>query len=214
MCGHKPSEKDSKLKSNNCQSDKTDVVCKLKALYCQVSQLLAKQMGKAGVWRQWDHQYCLFCRIDSRRSWWQEIWWRELQQSLIDSSVGSPAQLADPKKWHLIALAPSRMDLSFDVSVANESCTDLNLHADRCAVGHNSLLLIHDYDQLVINVYGYNRCGPVAKDSSMWTVSAVLLAYDKPFTGEKRYSLLYIGQFEFPSWNITCSQWGKSVWMT
>lgn len=60
-----------------------------------------------------------------------------------------------------------------------ESRTDLDSHADQCAVGHNSLI-VHDYDR-PINVSGYDPSGPIAKD--LRTVSAAL-AYDDPVSGE------------------------------
>ncbi|KAI2494466.1 Reverse transcriptase (RNA-dependent DNA polymerase) [Fragilaria crotonensis] len=66
---------------------------------------------------------------------------------------------------------------SLDVTV-EESRTDLDSHADQCAVGHNSLI-VHDYDR-PINVSGYDPAGPIAKD--MRTVSAAL-AYDDPLSG-------------------------------
>lgn len=59
-----------------------------------------------------------------------------------------------------------------------ESRTDLDSHANQCAVGHNSLI-VHDYDR-PITVSGYNPAGPIAKD--LRTVSAAL-AYD-PHSGE------------------------------
>ncbi len=65
------------------------------------------------------------------------------------------------------------------MSVAHESATDLDSHADQCAVGSNCLV-VHDYDR-PINVSGYNPSGPVAKD--LKTVSAAL-AYDDPVSGE------------------------------
>ena len=68
---------------------------------------------------------------------------------------------------------------SIDVNVTNESRTDLDSHADQCAIGRNALI-VHDYDR-PINVTGYNPTGPVAKD--LKTVSAAL-AYDDPVSGE------------------------------
>lgn len=67
---------------------------------------------------------------------------------------------------------------SLDITI-EESRTDLDSHADQCAVGHNSLI-VHDYDR-PINVSGYNPTGPIAKD--LRTVSAAL-AYDDPHSGE------------------------------
>ena len=67
---------------------------------------------------------------------------------------------------------------SVDVSVP-ESRTDLDSHADQCAVGRNALL-VHDYER-PINVTGYNPTGPVASD--LRTVSAAL-AYDDAVTGQ------------------------------
>ena len=58
----------------------------------------------------------------------------------------------------------------FDVSVMGESRTNLDSHADQCAVGHNSFL-IHNYDR-PINVSGFDPSGPIAKD--LRTVSAAL----------------------------------------
>jgi hypothetical protein len=60
-----------------------------------------------------------------------------------------------------------------------ESHTDLDSHADQCAVGSNALI-VHDYDK-PINVSGYNPNGPVAEN--MKTVSAAL-AYDDPVSSE------------------------------
>lgn len=68
---------------------------------------------------------------------------------------------------------------SLDVTVPNESRTDLDSHADQCAV-RNNCLVVHDYDR-PINVTGYDPSGPIAKD--LKTVSAAL-AYDDPLTGE------------------------------
>ena len=67
---------------------------------------------------------------------------------------------------------------SLDVTVT-ESQTDLDSHADQCAVGSNSLR-VHDYEK-PFNVSGYNPSGPIAKD--LKTVSAAL-AYDDPVSGE------------------------------
>jgi hypothetical protein len=67
---------------------------------------------------------------------------------------------------------------SLDVTI-DESATDLDSHADQCAVGNNALI-VHDYDR-PINVSGYNPSGPIAKD--LKTVSAAL-AYDDPVSGE------------------------------
>ena len=67
---------------------------------------------------------------------------------------------------------------SVDVTV-DESATDLDSHADQCAVGSNSLI-VHDYDR-PINVSGDNPSGPVDKD--LKTVLAAL-AYDDPVSGE------------------------------
>jgi Reverse transcriptase (RNA-dependent DNA polymerase) len=61
----------------------------------------------------------------------------------------------------------------------SESQTDLDSHADQCAVGSNSLI-VHDYER-PINVSGYDPNGPVAED--LKTVSAAL-AYDDPVSGE------------------------------
>ena len=47
---------------------------------------------------------------------------------------------------------------SVDVS-ADESRTDLDSHADQCAVGRN-VLVVHDYDH-PFNVTGYDPNGPV-----------------------------------------------------
>lgn len=67
---------------------------------------------------------------------------------------------------------------SVDVSVS-ESRTDLDSHADQCAVGRNALF-VHDYER-PINVSGYNPSGPVA--SNLRTVSAAL-AYDDAMSGQ------------------------------
>ena len=67
---------------------------------------------------------------------------------------------------------------AIDVSVT-ESQTDLDSHADQCAIGSNSLG-IHDFDR-PINVTGYNPNGPV--NSIICTVFAAL-AYDDVLTGE------------------------------
>ena len=76
-------------------------------------------------------------------------------------------------------LAALRTLGSLDVSVTNESHTDLDSHADQCAVGDNALI-IHDYKQL-INVSVCDPTGPIARD--LKTVSAAL-AYDDPVLGE------------------------------
>ena len=75
---------------------------------------------------------------------------------------------------------------SLDVSVVNESRTDLDSHADQCAVGRNALL-IHDYDR-PINVSGFHPSGPV--NNNLRQVSAAL-AYDDPFTGETTILLVH-----------------------
>ena len=60
-----------------------------------------------------------------------------------------------------------------------EAATDLDSHADQCAVG-SSLLVVLDYDR-PINVSGYNPSGPVAMDIK--TVSAALV-YNDPVSGK------------------------------
>ena len=67
---------------------------------------------------------------------------------------------------------------SIDVSVS-ESRTDLDSHADQCAVGRN-VLVVHDFDR-PINVTGYDPNGPIAND--LRTVSAAM-AYDDAISGE------------------------------
>lgn len=67
-----------------------------------------------------------------------------------------------------------------------ESQTDLDSHADQCAVGSNSLI-VHDYER-PINVSGYDPNGPVAAD--LKTVSAAL-AYDDPVSGETMILLVH-----------------------
>lgn len=67
---------------------------------------------------------------------------------------------------------------SIDVSV-NESRTDLDSHADQCAVGRN-VLVVHDFDR-PINVTGYNPNGAIAHD--LQTVTAAM-AYDDALTGQ------------------------------
>jgi hypothetical protein len=85
-------------------------------------------------------------------------------------------------------MAPLRVLGSLDISVANESRTDLDSHADQCAVGRNSLL-VHDYDR-PINVSGFNPSGPVSKNLRQVTAA---LAYDNPLTGETTILLVYQG---------------------
>jgi hypothetical protein len=60
-----------------------------------------------------------------------------------------------------------------------ESRTDLDSHADQCAIGRNALL-VHDYDR-PIDVSGYDPTGPIA--TNLRTVSAAL-AYDDALTGQ------------------------------
>ena len=60
-----------------------------------------------------------------------------------------------------------------------ESRTDLDSHADQCAIDRNALL-VHNFDR-PINVSGYNPNGPLAKD--LRTVAAAL-AYDDAVTGQ------------------------------
>lgn len=67
---------------------------------------------------------------------------------------------------------------ALDVTV-EESRTDLDSHADQCAVGRN-VLIVHDYER-PINVSGYDPAGPIARD--LRTVSAAM-AYDDPTSGE------------------------------
>ena len=57
--------------------------------------------------------------------------------------------------------------------------TDLDSHANQCALGSNSLI-VQVYDR-PINVSGYNPSGPVNKD--LKTVSAAL-AHNDPVSGE------------------------------
>ena len=57
--------------------------------------------------------------------------------------------------------------------------TDLDLHADQCAIGSNALVF-HDFDR-PINVTGYDPNGPV--HSNLRTVSSAL-AYDNGLTGK------------------------------
>ena len=82
------------------------------------------------------------------------------------------------------------------MSVANESRTDLDSHADQCAVGRNSLL-VHDYDR-PINVSGFHPSGPI--NNNLRQVSAAL-AYDDPFTGETTILLvhqaIYVPELEY-----------------
>lgn len=68
---------------------------------------------------------------------------------------------------------------SVDVSVS-ESRTDLDSHADQCAVGRNALF-VHDYER-PINVSGYNPSGPVA--SNLRTAVSAALAYDDAMSGQ------------------------------
>ncbi len=63
-----------------------------------------------------------------------------------------------------------------DVSVMAEARTDQDSHADQCAVSHNSLYIVHDYDRL--NVSGYDPSGSIAKD--LCTISAALAYYIHP----------------------------------
>jgi hypothetical protein len=60
-----------------------------------------------------------------------------------------------------------------------ETRTDLDSHADQCAIGSNSLV-IHDFDR-PINVTGFDPNGPV--HNNLRTVSAAI-AYDDALTGE------------------------------
>ena len=60
-----------------------------------------------------------------------------------------------------------------------ESRTDLDSHADQCAIGSNALV-IHDFDHPV-NVTGYNPNVPVNRN--LRTVPGALL-YDNASTGE------------------------------
>jgi hypothetical protein len=59
----------------------------------------------------------------------------------------------------------------------NKNTTDLDLHADQCVVGSNSLI-VQDYDKPA-SVRGFDPSGPT--NSSLQTVSAAL-AYDCPST--------------------------------
>jgi hypothetical protein len=68
---------------------------------------------------------------------------------------------------------------SADVSVL-ESRTDLDSHANHCAVGRNALL-VHDYER-PINVTGYNPTGQVALN--LCIVPAALAYYDNAMTGQ------------------------------
>ena len=61
-----------------------------------------------------------------------------------------------------------------------EQRTELDSHADTCVVGHDTALLIHDYESLV-RVQGYNE--DVGEWSNCRIVSAVV-AYNHPATGE------------------------------
>ena len=67
---------------------------------------------------------------------------------------------------------------SIDIHVA-ETRTDLDSHANQCAIGSNALV-IHDVD-CPINVTGYDPNGPV--NSNLHTVSAALV-YDDALTVE------------------------------
>jgi hypothetical protein len=60
-----------------------------------------------------------------------------------------------------------------------ESRTDLDSHADQCAIGSNALVT-HDFDR-PINVSGYDPNGPINRN--LRTVSAAL-AYDDALSGE------------------------------
>lgn len=91
---------------------------------------------------------------------------------------------------------------SIDVSVSDESHTDVDSHSDQCAVGDNALI-IHDYER-PISVSGYDPTGPVAQD--LKTVSAAI-AYDDAVLGE---TVSYTKQFTFPIWRTTCFQRCKS----
>jgi hypothetical protein len=67
------------------------------------------------------------------------------------------------------------------VSIPNESWTDLDSHADQCAVGRN-YLVVHDYERGPMNVSGYDPSAPIAM-MNLKTVS-VALAYEGPVTGK------------------------------
>ena len=67
---------------------------------------------------------------------------------------------------------------SIDIDVA-KTRTDLDSHADQCAIGSNALVT-HDFDR-PINVSGYDPNGPINRN--LRTVSAAL-AYDDALSGE------------------------------
>ena len=67
---------------------------------------------------------------------------------------------------------------AIDISAA-ETRTDLDSHADQCAIGNNALI-VHDFDR-PINVSGYDPNGPT--QDNLRTVTAAL-AYDDAVSGE------------------------------
>lgn len=87
-------------------------------------------------------------------------------------------------------------------SKAAEQTTELDNHADACAVGEGTALVIHDYDRPV-SVYGYKE--GVGDEVTCRTVSAVV-AYDHPETGDT-YMLVFHQAILVPDLqaNLLCS---------
>ena len=67
---------------------------------------------------------------------------------------------------------------SVDV-IVSESHTDLDSHANQCAVGRN-VSVVHDFD-CPMNHTGYDPKGPIA--NNLRTVTAAM-AYDNAITGQ------------------------------
>ena len=176
--GHKPGAKDSKpAKSGGGKSAGKSVIKNLKAVERQVSQL-AKQMGKTAVAEDDDTARSTHSDSSDDKP--------KAGSNRMNAALIRKKKVSISEKWQSTRVMSVLRRLgSLEVNVT-ESQTDLDSHADQCAVGSNSLI-VHDYEK-PINVSGYNPSGPGGVN--LKTLSAAL-AYDDPISGETTILLVH-----------------------
>jgi hypothetical protein len=165
--GNRPGAKDSKTKGASKLDEKSNgksFIKNLKAVKRTVSQL-AKQMGKAAVGDD-----------DTAKS---------THYNSSDCSTSKPGSnrmnSALSRKNNKVSISNKRHPKTVSVlrrlglleGNVKESHTDLDSHADQCAVGSN-LLEVHDYEK-PINVSGYNPVVMRNQPMSQTTIQVVLL---------------------------------------
>ena len=146
---HTPGAKDSKTKgSKGKPADGKAVIKNLKAVNRKVFQL-AKQMGKAAVG---DDETSHSTNSDSSA----EVKSKSGSNRMNPAFTRQKKATISEKKWH--SSCPTSLTMlrtlgSLDV-VVGETNTDLNSHAEQCAVGSNSTqLIVNDYER-PINLTG------------------------------------------------------------